>query len=92
MEMFAIYKCKGSWDDYHQYVCAVTEDEEKAKEFVQKYNSKLKRIKEKLYIMFPADESGMREGLYEDELNHLRMYHQVLDQNETFYVKVDVLK
>lgn len=79
-------------DDYHQYVYAVTDDEEKAKQFVENYNSKLKRIKEKIYVMFPADEYGMREGLYEDGVNHLYMYHKVLDQNDAFYVKVKFLK
>lgn len=42
--------------------------------------------------MFPADEYGMRKGLYEDGVNHLHMYHKVLDQNDAFYVKVKFLK
>lgn len=90
--MYVIYKCCGYMDDYHQYAYAVTNDEEKAKTFVEKYNTKLDRIKKRIDELFPVDEDGMRTSLYDEEVNHAYMYFQVLDQNHAFYRKIEELR
>ena len=91
-EIFAIYKTSGYMDDFHQYVYAVTFDEEKAKKYVEKYNIKLRKIKDEILKMFSDDEYGFRnEGLYEYPKNH-HWYSNILNQNDCYYTKVKMFK
>jgi hypothetical protein len=87
-EMYLVQYSVGDWDSYTVNVF-VTDDEEVAKAYVEKFRTKLKKWKDYYEKMFGVDS----DWLYSDsslESKHYNRFCQIMEVNNAYYLKIEV--
>ena len=85
-EMFLVYYTYGGYDTFTRITIFVTEDEELAKRYVEKFNRILKHWKDYWNTIVNED-----NWLDSDEYDFHRWY-QITESNEAEYKKIEVRK
>ncbi len=87
MKVYLIHRSKGSWDDYANWVDTVILNPDKAKEYVDKFNIKLKRVQELAREVMPKDEDG------ELDMNHMNWmrYNNIFNLNEMWVEEMETI-
>jgi hypothetical protein len=87
-EMFIVQYSVGDWDSYTVNIF-VTDNEELAKLYVEKFRTKLKKWEEYYAKMF-----GIDSDLFclEDELQnkHYNRFCQIMNTNNAYYLKIEL--
>jgi hypothetical protein len=87
-EMYLIQYSVGDWDSYTVNIF-VTDNEELAKLYVEKFRTKLKKWKDYYSKMF-----GIDSDLFclEDELQnkHYNRFCQIMNTNNAYYLKIEL--
>lgn len=87
-EMYLVQYSVGDWDSYTVNVF-VTDDEEVAKTYVEKFRSKLKKWKNHYEKMFGVES----DWLYSEggsESKHYNRFCQIMEINNAYYLKIEV--
>jgi hypothetical protein len=77
-EMFLIQYSSGQWEDYYTVNVFVTEDEELAKSYVNKFRAKLKKWKD-----YYNSKDSIRD-------KHYDRYCQIMETNNAYYLKIEI--
>jgi hypothetical protein len=85
-EMILVYYTTGCYDDFTRITIFVTEDEELAKRYVEKFNRILKYWKDYWYTIVNED-----NWLEDDEYDFIR-WNQVTETNQAYFEKIEVRK
>jgi hypothetical protein len=87
-EMYLVQYSVGDWDSYTVNIF-VTDNEELAKLYVEKFRTKLKKWKDYYSKMF-----GIDSDLFclEDELQnkHYNRFCQIMNTNNAYYLKIEL--
>ena len=85
-EMFLVYYTYGGFDDFTRISIFVTEDEELAKRYVEKFNRILKYWKD-YWNTIVNDDNWLDNDEYD-----FRRWYKITETNEAKYKKIEVRK
>lgn len=87
IKVYLIYRSKGSWDDYHSWVCAVFTSKPLAEKYCIKKNDQINRIKS-YYLPdeWNNDEWNDLEESSNDEIDLYIKYSSISNLNADFTI------
>lgn len=82
--IYLVRYSSGCWDNHYKVNIFVTYEEEKAKAYVEKFNTKLAKWKKYWTSLVNEDD------FWEDNSIDFHRYSTVTETNEAFYTKIEI--